>query len=154
MVSVDGDRVDYEIDLLSELIFKYFDFTANFIFEQNVTEDATDIEYNKLNNIYDEIIDEGFQLGEDGYTFTNFCDNDIRGDLETDQITFFAGNLLDETIEICKYKIKKILLISDNCLENCSKQAIIQLYSCAIVRENKDWWIDYIYTDILEPSIL
>jgi hypothetical protein len=37
MVSVDENRVEFEINLITDLIFRYFDYIAHFVFDENVT---------------------------------------------------------------------------------------------------------------------
>lgn len=153
MVSVDENRVEFEINLITDLIFKYFEYIAYFVFDENVTQNITEIDNTIIPNIYNEIIEEGFQMFENGYTISDFLDNEIRNGFEIEPPnTFFAGNLLDETINLLTKKIKSELNISNDILNTCNKQSIVQLYSCAIIRENPEQWYDYIYTDILEQS--
>jgi len=155
MVSVDENRVQFELDLITDLIFKYFEYIAHFVFDQNVTQDITDIDNNIIPNIYNEIIEEGFELYENGYTISDFLDNEIRNGFDIEPTnTFFAGNLLDETINLLVKKIQSELNISNDILNTCSKQSIVQLYSCAFVRANPDKWYNYIYENILEQSNL
>jgi hypothetical protein len=138
------DRVEDEWDTVENLISEYFDDTAKMIIERFY--EPFSITADDLPNILDRVINQGFQIGERGFTINDFCDNAVRAvDDPRPLINFNAHNLLDETVDIhLKPKITEVLGMSSDTLNGFCKKAIFQLYSCARVREDTEGWCEYI----------